>query len=383
MERISEDYVSNRFKEVETYLDKILAMKESYQDQIDNLIDKYSEVLEDHTVLDEWEKEIKDIASIVRKHADKIRTRALQVAAKPSLIMFTESEKAARSSQLEKFMKIHGIGEKKPEQEARKEQTDLVQSISETQKTGAVSWLDNLLPVKRVLKLEDDHVKLGEYFHLESPSKGESVGKDDKPDPEPPDLSKILSAMCQPEALEKVHAGKWLEAALKVDGIISKPTEKKNRDKLVKTNHNSAAGSPVLGMPDPEPPDSDNTMEAILVPHQPDLEPPDSEVARLQSVNIDLTLRVKKPPDGSFISYQHIVAVREKPPDIFEDLHGECHDDMFYLDPPAARLRKPPDKLGNVSQVEEVLKIVCEASVPIKVIQFFIEQSLAWDLLML
>ena len=54
-------------------------MKEAYQDEIDTFMDKYIEVLQDPQVLDKWEKELKDIASIVRKHADKIRTRAFKL----------------------------------------------------------------------------------------------------------------------------------------------------------------------------------------------------------------------------------------------------------------------------------------------------------------
>ena len=69
--------------------------------------------------------------------------------------------------------------------------------------------------------------------------------------------------------------------------------------------------------------------------------------------------------------------IKEPPDNLKEGQHGEAHEDKVYLDPPTPWFRKPPDKLGNVSLVEEVLKIVCEASEPIKVIQFSIEQSLS------
>ena len=62
-----------------------------------------------------------------------------------------------------------------------------------------------------------------------------------------------------------------------------------------------------------------------------------------------------------------------------EGLLVEGHDDKVYLDPPPARLRKPPDKHHIVSQVEEALKFVSHPSVPTIVMKFLSEHSLTWS----
>ena len=52
MERISEEFISSNHLEVESYLDHIKKMKSDYQDNIEDFVDPYSEVLENPDVLD-------------------------------------------------------------------------------------------------------------------------------------------------------------------------------------------------------------------------------------------------------------------------------------------------------------------------------------------
>ena len=116
MKRISEDFISPRYSEVECYLDKIREMKSDYQDEIEDFIDKYIDFLHNPKVLDDWLKEVMDVATVVKNHANIIRTRALQLAARPppkpaNMIKFEETEKAALTTWLKDFTDRHGIGE--------------------------------------------------------------------------------------------------------------------------------------------------------------------------------------------------------------------------------------------------------------------------------
>ena len=75
MKSISEDFISTRTTKAEIYLDKIKDLKNVYQDKIEDFVEKYFEVLENPQVLDEWTQEVKDIANVVKRHANRIRSR--------------------------------------------------------------------------------------------------------------------------------------------------------------------------------------------------------------------------------------------------------------------------------------------------------------------
>ena len=82
MKTISEDFISTRTPKTEIYLDKIKELKNAYQDKIEDFVEEFIEVLKNPHVLDEWTQEVKDIARIVKRHANKIRTRALLLGAR-------------------------------------------------------------------------------------------------------------------------------------------------------------------------------------------------------------------------------------------------------------------------------------------------------------
>ena len=153
MDRISEGFISSNWLEVESYLDHIRKLKNNYQDDIEDFVEQYIEVLEIPNVLDEWTKEVMDIANIVKRHADKIRTRALQVSArpppKPKPSQFASaSEKAAMTKWLKDFTEKHHIGEgfeglinSKSEYATKDKEEE-----KESQLAGENSWLSNILP---------------------------------------------------------------------------------------------------------------------------------------------------------------------------------------------------------------------------------------------
>ena len=78
IERISEDFISSHYIETKSYLDHIRELRNNYQDEIGDFVENYTVVLQDPSVLYAWTKEVKDIASVVKKHANVIWTRVLQ-----------------------------------------------------------------------------------------------------------------------------------------------------------------------------------------------------------------------------------------------------------------------------------------------------------------
>ena len=137
----------------------------------------------------------------------------------------------------------------------------------------------------------------------------------------------------------------------------------------------------------------------------------DSDVgAEHKDAVIGLTARVKKPPDRLYSNYEEFKDRKVKELDIAkadlkglvaeavtaldevdscidgeQHLLGADHANKSYHDPPLTRVKKPPDKLINIGQVEEALnKFVYIASVPFIVIKILIEQSQpSMDLLVL
>ena len=79
MERISEDFISSHYMKTERYLDQIRDQRNTYQDEIEDFVDMYTAVLEDTSVLLDWTKEVREIVSVVSKHANVIRTRVLEL----------------------------------------------------------------------------------------------------------------------------------------------------------------------------------------------------------------------------------------------------------------------------------------------------------------
>ena len=124
MNRISEDFISSNHLETESYLNVIKYLKNDYQDAIEDMVDMYREVLEKPEVLDEWTQEVKDIANIVKKHANVTRTKVLQ---------------------LDAHFYSH-----KPTKTKAKVQMILSSGQVSSRKVDNTSWLKNILPVPRV-----------------------------------------------------------------------------------------------------------------------------------------------------------------------------------------------------------------------------------------
>ena len=78
MERTSQGFVSTRYWNSEIVIDQIKDSKNNYQDEVEDFVDRYTEVVENSKLLDEWSKEVKDIAEVVKKNTTKIRKMALQ-----------------------------------------------------------------------------------------------------------------------------------------------------------------------------------------------------------------------------------------------------------------------------------------------------------------
>ena len=88
MEDFTEDDVStSRVSRLEIDLADIKSLRNQYQDGVLDFIEEYkSELEEDPTVLSEWRADVSAVGLIVKRHADKIRTR------KESLVSFTTAE---------------------------------------------------------------------------------------------------------------------------------------------------------------------------------------------------------------------------------------------------------------------------------------------------
>ena len=137
----------------------------------------------------------------------------------------------------------------------------------------------------------------------------------------------------------------------------------------------------------------------------------DSDVgAEHKDAVIGLTASVKQPPDKIYYNYEEFKDRKVKELDISkaalkglvaeavtalaevdscidgeQHLLGAAHANKSYHDPPLTRVKKPPDKLINIGQVEEALNLfVYIASVSFIVIKILIEQSQpSMDLLVL
>ena len=81
IEAVSEDYITNRCFEVETHLAEIKAMRNGYQNEVEDFIDMYLEVSKNPEELDKWMLEVKEIGLVVKKHAKQIRSRAFHISA--------------------------------------------------------------------------------------------------------------------------------------------------------------------------------------------------------------------------------------------------------------------------------------------------------------
>ena len=79
IEKLSEEFISSNYLETESYLGHVKEHKNTYQDNIEDMVDMYAPVLKDCEVLDEWTKEVKEIAKIVKEHANEIRTTVLKL----------------------------------------------------------------------------------------------------------------------------------------------------------------------------------------------------------------------------------------------------------------------------------------------------------------
>ena len=347
MEVISPDFISTRLSEVETYLDQVKVLKNAYQDEVEDFVDKYIEVLENPHVLDEWTKEVREIAEVVKKHAHLIRTKAMEVTAsanlsKPDPVNFSKSEKAAISKWMIDFTKKHGIGEQLRSIQHGQEPSktnDLRPFNSE--KISASSGFETQLraffseqaEVEKCVQHEVINTMSYESGTVNSclvVAGGEDVVVRCKPDPEPPD--KKFDKCAFEENLVSVEENKQCQL----------------NDRIGTVN--------------------DSSMEAVFQEESHEsVDPcPGAEVAG-QDINLDLTVRVKKPPDRMYqkLNYQkgsardislvdlvvsddgimELAAMIKKPPDILdEDLLDAAYANHASLDPPPFRMKKPPDR---------------------------------------
>ena len=76
VKRMSEECASSA---VETDLATVRSMKNVYQDEIEDFVELYENVLENQEVLEEWTQEVKNVARELRKYTDIMRARALEV----------------------------------------------------------------------------------------------------------------------------------------------------------------------------------------------------------------------------------------------------------------------------------------------------------------
>ena len=72
MERISEDFISTHHKEIAKHLSNITGLKVDYQNEVEDFVNMFTEVLEDTSVLDEWTNEVKDIGKVVKEFRVKV-----------------------------------------------------------------------------------------------------------------------------------------------------------------------------------------------------------------------------------------------------------------------------------------------------------------------
>ena len=126
MERISEDYVSMNTKEIDKNLYNLTVMKGYYQNDIEDFVNMYTEVMEDTSEIDKWSYEVKDIQKVVRDFNDNVRIKARaisKVRPRPK-IEVSVKERAEMNRWLKDFTEKNQIGgpdynlSSKPSQEA-------------------------------------------------------------------------------------------------------------------------------------------------------------------------------------------------------------------------------------------------------------------------
>ena len=402
MDIISEDFISSRYSEVETFLGRIKAMKNTYQDEMEDFVEKYIEVVENPQVLEKWTKEVVNIASIVKKHANKIRIRAQEVAvaAKPVLRPMSRREIARLYediAELSAWVKGNCSNQTyKPQNEQA----------------------DKILNFKDVTAKESSGDDVGIFQPTEASS--------DKPDPEPPDQSMnnsdFESGFVSGSEANIVNKNAINEEKSDKQGEVTSLTSQFQAESTGRTNDLTQVAVEVsqgVNEPDKEPPDkvycdfdSDEIKNSRINSEFSALEiEQDKDVTRNptvnwqeavtrissgrsvtygiyvtvdgQDVNIDFTTRVKKPADDrlSEVSYQKFLTKKvdqivssqtlfnemiKYPPDILpEDLLGEVSDPIVSLDPPPVKVKKPPDK---VEQVNETVKFGVKVIVTLRLI---------------
>ena len=117
MERATQGLVSTRYWNSEIVINEIKDSKNNYQNEIEDFVDKYTEVVNDSNLLDEWSKEVKNIAEVVKKNTINIRKMALhqtnstekQYRPVPAML-WNMSDRIALTNSLRNFTQKHGIG---------------------------------------------------------------------------------------------------------------------------------------------------------------------------------------------------------------------------------------------------------------------------------
>ena len=145
MKELSEEFISyHTYEETESYLDVIRKLKGDYQNEIEDFVDMFSEVLEKPHFLSEWTEEVSNIGKIVKDHRNKIRDIAFQIAPRPlpkpkyrPIQSVAPIERADMTSWLSDILAV-------PKRKAA-----VLHHDSDLHLVSDGSWLKNILPVPR------------------------------------------------------------------------------------------------------------------------------------------------------------------------------------------------------------------------------------------
>ena len=358
VKRMAEDYFS---PEAETHLAIIRNMKNVYQDEIEDFVELYKEVLENPKVLEGWTQEVRNIARELRQYTDRIKTRAFQVsvpagrASKPvHMKSFAVLERAAQN-QASNWLKATLEA---AEEIIKVEQKEVQLGESLFQSSDVVP--DDTLPASRWLDATEEN------FNQDVDTPQLSIQESlelDQPDPEPPDWDSQIAVKSEDMPVSTSDSEQSLHS-LETD---EKPTETPDIEINISGEKDIQNVEPFVGIIEMDQSQYTNGNITILIGRDAvsqDVsgsgDPCTGAEADGQVANIDHIVRVKKQSDRGYfkISFQKCVnkmykinggdkfaAKIKKPPDIDGDLVENDHDgDQVSLDPPPFRVKKPPDK---------------------------------------
>ena len=80
-EFVENDINTSRITIMEADLARIRDMKDDYQDAVEEFLDTFSTTIGVGSIIETWTQEISAVSEDVKRHADRIRTRAAKVSA--------------------------------------------------------------------------------------------------------------------------------------------------------------------------------------------------------------------------------------------------------------------------------------------------------------